>query len=286
MSQPTLKTSRLELVPLNDSPEHKQLILELDTDAEVMRYIAFGRPFDEKESEMVRQHLLKTADQSGVGCWVARIKAPAESEPDLVGWWVLCPSETNPKRAEFGLRIVREFWGKGFAKEGTKALLGYSFDDLDLDEVFGETMTINSGSRKTMESCGMKFVRTYFNEYKDFTPAPGIEHGEVEYAMKKGEWEALTNVGQESVTDVQSKDASNSTISEPSQQTRTIGKTKSGFMSRKLRRVLFKHKYQGVGSSAKAAGYRVFQVGPSPLPGYQLGRLAMYGGYKPCSLRR
>lgn len=193
MSQPTISTPRLELVPLNDGPEHKQLLLDLDTDAEVMRYIAFGRPFDANEAGLSREALLKTAEPAGFGTWVAQTK----QEPrQLVGWWVLSPSEADPnKRAEFGLRVVRECWGQGYAKEGTLALLRYAFTATDgglrgLDVVYGETMTVNTGSRKTMESCGMKRVRTFFNDYKDFTPAPGIEEGEVEYAITRSEWEA------------------------------------------------------------------------------------------------
>ncbi len=37
MSQPTLGTGRLRLVPLTD--EHLQLEIDLDADAEVMRYL-------------------------------------------------------------------------------------------------------------------------------------------------------------------------------------------------------------------------------------------------------
>lgn len=199
MSQPIILTPRLELVPLEESPEHRQFLLELDTDPEVMRYIAFGRPFDEKEAELCREALLKTAEPTGFGTWVAQLRnnrsnntANNNNSPkELVGWWVLSPSETNPeKRAEFGLRVVRQFWGQGFAKEGTLGLLRYAFESMPgLGTVYGETMTVNEGSCKTMASCGMRFVRKYFNEYKDFTPAPGIEHGEVEYAITREEWE-------------------------------------------------------------------------------------------------
>jgi RimJ/RimL family protein N-acetyltransferase len=161
-----------------------------------MRYIAFGRPFDEKEVELCRQALLKAAEPTGFGTWVAQLhnNNPSSSggnQKQLVGWWVLSPSETNPSRAEFGLRVVRQFWGQGFAKEGTLALLRYAFESMPgLGDVYGETMTVNKGSCKTMASCGMKLVRKFFNEYKDFTPAPGIEHGEVEYSITREEWEA------------------------------------------------------------------------------------------------
>lgn len=197
MAQPTIPANRLELVPLNDGPEHRQVILDLDVHPEVMRYIAFGRPFTHEESGMVRDHLLKTSEKTGFGCWIAQTKPTTTStKPELVGWWVLCPSETDPQRAEFGLRVVPSCWGRGYAKEGTRAFLKYAFETLQLDEVFGETMTVNSGSRRTMESCGMKHKRTFFNEYKDFTPAPGIEHGEVEHAISRADWHTQNSIGE------------------------------------------------------------------------------------------
>ncbi|KAK7697696.1 hypothetical protein SLS64_013252 [Diaporthe eres] len=192
MSQPIISSPRLELVPLDQSPEHKRFLLELDTDPGIMRYIAFGRPFDEKEAEMCREALLKTAEPTGYGTWVARLNNRNNNQNQLVGWWVLSPSEKDPKRAEFGLRVVRHYWGQGFAKEGTLALLRYAFESLGLGAVYGETMAVNQASCKTMASCGMRFMRKFFNDYsdiKDFTPAPGIEDGEVEYAITNGEWE-------------------------------------------------------------------------------------------------
>lgn len=206
MSQPIILTPRLELVPLNESPEHKQFLLELDTDPEIMRYIAFGRPFDEKEAEMCRQALLKTAEPTGFGTWVAQLRhngdssSGADHPKELVGWWVLSPSEANPRRAEFGLRVVRHAWGKGFAKEGTLALVRYAFESMGLGAVYGETMTVNKGSCRTMKSCGMTLVREFFNDYKDFTPAPGIEHGEVEYAITREEWEAQNQAQEQQAT--------------------------------------------------------------------------------------
>lgn len=288
MSQPTLETSRLELVPLDHSPEHKQLIFDLDADPEVMRFIAFGRPFTPDESTLVRGHLLKAAEQPGFGCWVARTKpsTPA-SRPELIGWWVLCPSETDARRAEFGLRVVRSFWGRGFAKEGTAALLRHAFEDPRLggrlDEVFGETMTVNSGSRRTMESCGMRLVRTFFNEYKDFTPAPGIEHGEVEYALGRDEWVAAG--GRKPRRD---EDAvSCTTAGAPGASVEKISREEErGVEIRKwvvsaLRRIC-----RVVGGKARVASHKLVLVGPSILPSYNLGRAAMRGGGEPALSRR
>ena len=49
-------------------------------------------------------------------------------------------------------------------------------------------MTVNIASRRVMEKCGLALVRT--TPYEGPDVIEGSEHGEVEYALTKPEWEA------------------------------------------------------------------------------------------------
>ncbi|KFX88077.1 hypothetical protein V490_07856 [Pseudogymnoascus sp. VKM F-3557] len=189
LSQKTLRTARLDLRPLG--PEHLALTKQLDFDPDVMKYILFGRPLTLEESVETHKWLLNAATiVPGLGCWAGFVG------DDFVGWWVLAPSQSNagqdgpPQynkgRAEFGWRLLPNFWRKGYAKEGSLELLRHAFQDLDLMEVGGDTMAVNAGSQATMASCGMRKVRTYHNKYDN--PPPGIEEGEVEYLIVKDVW--------------------------------------------------------------------------------------------------
>jgi RimJ/RimL family protein N-acetyltransferase len=51
-------------------------------------------------------------------------------------------------------------------------------------------MTVNTASRRVMEKCGLTLVRTTTYDGPDIIE--GSEHGEVEYALARPEWEALT----------------------------------------------------------------------------------------------
>jgi RimJ/RimL family protein N-acetyltransferase len=55
------------------------------------------------------------------------------------------------------------------------------FTDLGVQRVYGHTMTANMASRHVLEKCGLTLVHT----------TDGAEHGEVEYALTKPEWEAM-----------------------------------------------------------------------------------------------
>ena len=49
-------------------------------------------------------------------------------------------------------------------------------------------MTVNAASRRVIEKCGLALVRTI--PYEEPFEIEGAEHGEVEYALTKAEWEA------------------------------------------------------------------------------------------------
>jgi RimJ/RimL family protein N-acetyltransferase len=51
-------------------------------------------------------------------------------------------------------------------------------------------MTVNTASWRVMEKCGLTLART--TPYRGTGPIEGAEHGEVEYALTKPEWEART----------------------------------------------------------------------------------------------
>lgn len=186
MKQASLQTERLDLVPL--APHHLGFLLRLDSDPRVMRYIGYGKPLSESDSAIGLKHLLATAvPNSGLGCWIGF------AGENFVGWWVLAPNETEDKpprldteRIVYGVRILPRFWGQGLAKEGSLELLRHGFEELGVKEVSGDAMAINTGSRLTMQACGLEYIRTFHNQYEN--PPAGFEEGEVEYRITKDGW--------------------------------------------------------------------------------------------------
>jgi RimJ/RimL family protein N-acetyltransferase len=82
-TQPTLHTARLTLVPLTG--EHLELEVELDSDAEVMRYLT-GRALSRAEVERAHQCRIAAARKvPGLGLWAGFDRG------DFIGWWILQP---------------------------------------------------------------------------------------------------------------------------------------------------------------------------------------------------
>ncbi len=97
---------------------------------------------------------------------------------------------TEITNIDLGYRRRRSAWNKGYPTEGWRALISMGFTGLGVERVFGHTMTVNIAFRRVMEKCGLTLVHTIPHEGAGVIE--GAEHGEVEYALTKPEWEART----------------------------------------------------------------------------------------------
>lgn len=109
------------------------------------------------------------------------------STGDFVGWFHLRPDDGPDDEPELGYRLRRDFWGKGYATEGSRALIDKAFDELGATRVWATAMAVHVASRRVMERAGLRFVRLFHGEWP--YPIPGDEHGDVEYAITRAQWE-------------------------------------------------------------------------------------------------
>jgi RimJ/RimL family protein N-acetyltransferase len=162
-------------------------LVELDSDPEVMWYLTKGRPTARAEIEAVILprflEYYKVFDRYGT--WAAIEKSSGE----FIGWVSLRPRDGDPPdEPELGYRLRKSAWGKGYATEASRALIDMAFAELGARRVYAETMAVNTPSRRVMERVGMRYVRTFHEEFDD--PVPGTELGEVEYELRRAGWEA------------------------------------------------------------------------------------------------
>jgi RimJ/RimL family protein N-acetyltransferase len=162
-------------------------LVELDSDPEVMRYVTGGRATtrDEIRDEVLPAFLGYYDRYPGYGFWAVVEKATGV----FLGWFHLrpAPESGRPGEPELGYRLRRSAWGKGFATEGSRALIGKAFAELGAQRVFAETMVVHTASRRVMEKAGLELVRTFHQDWPD--KIDGDEYGDVEYALTRAEWE-------------------------------------------------------------------------------------------------
>jgi RimJ/RimL family protein N-acetyltransferase len=179
-----LETERLVLRAFTDADLDS--LVDLDNDPEVMRFLTGGTPIARQvvRDRTLAEHLRHFQRYGGPGSWVAETRAGGE----FLGWFALRPTGPDrPDQAELGYRLRRSAWGNGYATEGSRALVRKGFTELGLHRVRAETMFVNTASRRVMEKTGLAFVRVFHETFAD--PLPGTEHGEVEYALDRPDWE-------------------------------------------------------------------------------------------------
>lgn len=192
-----LETERLLLRRFTE--DDVDALVALDGDPGVMRFLDDGKPTsrEEVENTILPMYLRYYERFTGFGFWAAVEKSAGE----FLGWFELRPSEegdgdrggginvpgADPGDAELGYRLRTAAWGKGYATEGSRALVRKAFAELGVQRVFATTMTVNTASRRVMEKAGLTYVRTFFEDWPD--PVEGAELGDVEYELVRADWE-------------------------------------------------------------------------------------------------
>jgi RimJ/RimL family protein N-acetyltransferase len=179
-----LTTERLVLRRFTEADVDE--LFDLDGDPEVMRFLTGGKPTPREviENKTLRRFLLYHKHSERFGFWAAIER----SRGAFVGWFAFHPPEGGGSdEVELGYRLAKSSWGKGYATEGSRALIRKGFTEFGVRRVFAQTMAVNTASRRVMEKAGLVYVRTFHEDWPE--PIEGAEHGEVEYALTKAEWE-------------------------------------------------------------------------------------------------
>jgi len=176
-----LETPRLVLRRVTAADEDS--LFRLNSDPEVMRYLAQGPPASREQirDEVIPFQLESYQRHAGLGLWAA----DGRSDGQFVGWFHLRPRRSDGV-LELGYRLMRQAWGQGLATEGSAALLAKAFGELGADRVVAETMTANQASRRVMRKCGMTLDRTF--PWPGPHRVQGAEQGCVEYELTRSQW--------------------------------------------------------------------------------------------------
>ncbi|MEV6521927.1 GNAT family N-acetyltransferase [Longispora sp. NPDC051575] len=177
-----LETDRLTLRRF--APSDVDHLVALDGDPAVMRFLTNGRPTPRATVEdEVLPAILRGYELGPAGRWAAVERATGA----FLGWFALDPGpDGDAGEVELGYRLRAESWGRGYATEGSRALVRAAFTELGSRRVWAQTMAVNLASRRVMAKAGLRYARTFHLEFDD--PIPGTEHGEVEYELLRDDW--------------------------------------------------------------------------------------------------
>lgn len=179
-----LETPRMVLRPF--TADDLDDLVGLDADPVVMHFVTGGLPTSrqELEDEVLPAFIGPRDRPDHLGYWAAQDKATGQ----FLGWFHFRPGDGHdPDEPELGYRLRRSAWGHGLATEGCRAIIDHGFRTGQVRRVVAETMAVHIASRRVMEKAGLRPVRTFHADWP--YPIPGDEHGDVEYALERTEWD-------------------------------------------------------------------------------------------------
>ena len=117
---------------------------EMDSDPEVHRYLG-TQPIKNKDQIA---DMIKYIRQQFIG-WTGL---------KLVNY--IMNNQTN--YYDLGYRLIRKYWGRGFATETAQASLHYGFDTLNLNEIIATVHCENAASNTVVGKLGFTFCQTFY----------------------------------------------------------------------------------------------------------------------------
>lgn len=162
-----LETERLILRQFTEEDVDK--LFELDSNPEVMRFINGGKPTEYKiiKNQILPRWLHYYKKYKYYGVWAVVEKLGQE----FIGWFHFYPAIENTFACELnlvksdeialGYRLCKPSWGKGYATEGSRALVAKGFAEWGVQRTAAWALVENKASIRVMEKAGLKFEQKF-----------------------------------------------------------------------------------------------------------------------------
>ncbi len=140
----------------------------IDGDPEVLRYRSKRQISEEMTREFLRQAQTAATEHPQTRFPYAILLQPVENrsvspiqsgEGPLIGQIGLTRLDENLEEAFLWYSIQRDYWGKGYATEAGRAIVGHGFSHLSLDCIHAGVHADNLASVRVLEKLGMQQVK-------------------------------------------------------------------------------------------------------------------------------
>ena len=150
--QVKLETERLLLRPvtLDDTPG----FFTLDSDPEVHRYLGNQPVTTKDQSAMMIQGILDQYQRNGIG----RLAIIEKKTGNFVGWSGLKYEEAIRDFGyyDLGYRLIRSFWGQGYATEAAIASLKWGYEEQGYADIYAAADADNVASNRILTKLGTR----------------------------------------------------------------------------------------------------------------------------------
>lgn len=147
-------------------------LFELDNDPDVVRFTPNAGRAPERnviQTQVLHQFFTYYERYDSYAVWAAIEKLSQE----FIGWFMFRPvvhasyfdpALANPSDIELGYRLRKAAWGRGYATEGSKALVFQGFSMLGMQRVVAAALSANVASIRVLEKAGLRLQTRFFYE--------------------------------------------------------------------------------------------------------------------------
>lgn len=151
-AQDKMQTPRLILKPIHK--KYFEAMLPLYMDPEVMKFVGKGKAYSKAQTlARLNYEINYSRENPSFGKRIIFRK----SDQQLLGWATLQHLTPNGE-IEIGYRLMKNYWGNGYATEASLPLLDFAFQELKLQELVAAAYLENKGSVNVLKKLGLKFI--------------------------------------------------------------------------------------------------------------------------------
>ena len=154
-----IETERLYIRKLEEKDAEGMFVM--DSDPEVHKYVGGNPAQNIQHIRDVIQNIHNQYIDNGIG----RCAVIEKSSDEFAGWsgfkFMKGPVNKHSDFYDFGYRLAKKFWGKGYATESGIAALQYGIETLQLNDIYAMTDIDNKASRRVLEKLGFKYIETF-----------------------------------------------------------------------------------------------------------------------------
>jgi len=97
----------------------------------------------------------------------------------------------QPDAPELGYWLGVEYWGQGFGTEAARAMIDFTFEEFDIEQLVSGARVTNPSSRNILEKCGFQWSGVELHRFEALGSSTPVDR----FRLSRSVWSSLKNWG-------------------------------------------------------------------------------------------
>jgi RimJ/RimL family protein N-acetyltransferase len=97
----------------------------------------------------------------------------------------------QPDAPELGYWLGVEHWGQGFGTEAARAVIDFTFEEFDIEQLMSGARVTNPSSRNILEKCGFQWSGVELHRFEALGSSTPVDR----FRLSRSVWSSLKNWG-------------------------------------------------------------------------------------------